>query len=104
MKFGETTGTVLRFPGAHAGTAGDSAAGPIDFHHALVAITPAAPADERAGSRPPAAFLTQLIAAKAQLPQSRERRRAEPDEAGRAYQSALAPKAYVGGRNFSRHS
>lgn len=48
-----------------------------------------APADPAAGcnalQRPSAAFLAQLIAAKRNLPQARERRRAEPHEAIAAY-------------------
>lgn len=52
----------------------------------------AAPA---ARSTPPlargdAAFLAQLIATKAQLPQTRARRRAEPEEALAAYRAAAA--------------
>jgi hypothetical protein len=38
-----------------------------------------------AGSRPQAEFLTQLIAMRAQAPQTRTRRRAEPEEAIAAY-------------------
>jgi hypothetical protein len=40
---------------------------------------------EQAGARPRADFLAQLIATLAQVPQTRVRRRAEPDEAIAAY-------------------
>jgi hypothetical protein len=44
------------------------------------------PAEDRAARlRPSAAFLAQLIAANCNLPQARERRRAEPHEAIAAY-------------------
>jgi hypothetical protein len=49
-----------------------------------------------------AAFVTQLLAVKAGLPQTRERRRADPDEAAHCYEqkmSALPPRA---GRLLSR--
>ncbi|MBI5112808.1 hypothetical protein GJ689_06485 [Rhodoplanes serenus] len=67
-------------------------------------VTPAEPAAatsralvSQAESRPPprpagrnlASFLAQLIATSRGLPQTRERRRAEPDEAGAAYRAAL---------------
>jgi hypothetical protein len=43
------------------------------------------PADRIARLRPSSAFLAQLIAANRNLPQARERRRAEPHEAIAAY-------------------
>jgi hypothetical protein len=54
---------------------------------ALVALGPASPR-RRAAPRP-AAFLAHLIAVKQQHPQTRERRRAEPAEALKAYRAAL---------------
>ena len=42
----------------------------------------------RPGGRPRADFLAQLIAVKAKLPQTRVRRRAEPEEAIAAYDGA----------------
>jgi hypothetical protein len=58
---------------------------------ALVAVSPPQPAAE--GERKPmrrnsASFLAQLIANERQLPQTRERRRAEPNEALAAYGAA----------------
>jgi hypothetical protein len=56
---------------------------------ALVALTPAAaPSEPRAYRQ--ASFLAHLIATKDQLPQTRERRRAEPNEAIMAYRAAAA--------------
>ncbi len=54
---------------------------------ALVPLTPiAGPARAGyTGGRPQAEFLTQLIATKGQAPQTRARRRAEPEEAIAAY-------------------
>jgi hypothetical protein len=62
---------------------------------ALVAIEPAvAPARPRSPTRYPAApFLAQLIATHLQAPQTRARRRAEPDEAIAAYRSVLKKPA-----------
>ena len=55
---------------------------------ALVALAPATAARELAGDYRHAAFLAHLIAMKAQAPQTRERRRAEPGEAIAAYRAA----------------
>jgi len=102
MSSDETKGKVLRFPSALARA--EIAADPIETHHALVAIEPLASDSTHAQIQRPAAFLAQLIAAKAQLPQTRERRRAEPDVAVHAYQAVLTGTPYAGGRNFSRES
>jgi len=61
----------------------------VSESRALVAVEPAAPhASPRSLTRHPAApFLAQLIATHLQVPQTRERRRAEPGEAIAAYQS-----------------
>lgn len=53
---------------------------------ALVALTPTA-AQPAAASHRPAAFLAHLIATHEQVPQLRERRRAEPAEAIAAYRA-----------------
>jgi hypothetical protein len=68
---------------------------------ALVALE--ATAERRPLSAAPAApFLTQLLAVKANLPQTRERRRAEPDEATQSYEVSMAPHAPRSGRVLSR--
>jgi hypothetical protein len=67
---------------------------------ALVPLTPAerSSLDSAPQSRPRADFLAQLIAAKVQAPQTRLRRRAEPDEAIAAYGAQNeAPAASTGG-------
>jgi hypothetical protein len=58
---------------------------------ALVAVTPVAGVtQDPVALYRPAAFLAQLIATKAQLPQTRERRRAQPGEAIAAYRATEA--------------
>ena len=61
----------------------------VSESRALVAVEPAAPhASPRTVTRHPAApFLAQLIATHLQVPQTRERRRAEPADAIAAYRS-----------------
>ena len=49
-----------------------------------------------AGSRPSAVFLAQLIATAQQAPQTRRRRRAEPNEASSIYAAVSAPAARIG--------
>jgi hypothetical protein len=48
------------------------------------------------GSRPSAAFLAQLIATAQRAPQTRQRRRAEPDEVSTIYAAVSAPAARTG--------
>ena len=50
-----------------------------------------------AGQAPPAAFLAQLIATALKAPQTRARRRAEPDNASAAYTAATAGCVHLGG-------
>jgi hypothetical protein len=78
--------SVRRRPCARHGDVAESAAP----SRALVPLTPAARSEERRNTfqRPSAAFLAQLIAASRNLPQARERRRAEPHEVIAAYASA----------------
>jgi hypothetical protein len=68
---------------------------------ALVALEPAL--ERRSSTSAPAAqFLTQLLAVKAGVPQTRDRRRAEPDEATQSYETSMAPRAPRSGRMLSR--
>ncbi len=60
---------------------------------ALVAVHPAA-APARPARRAAAPFLAQLIAVKDQHPQTRDRRRAEPQDALAAYASTAALTRY----------
>jgi hypothetical protein len=48
------------------------------------------------GSRPSAMFLAQLIAVAQQVPQTRQRRRAEPNEANSAYAAVSKRPAWIG--------
>jgi hypothetical protein len=68
----------------------DTAPAPAGESRALIAVTPAAAACEPLANYRQAAFLAHLIAAKDQLPQTRERRRAEPAEAIAAYRATAA--------------
>jgi hypothetical protein len=66
--------------------------------HALVAVDPPARTDTLLviRSRPLATFLAHLIATDQQLPQTRERRRAEPEQAIAAYAALVtAPRGRV---------
>jgi hypothetical protein len=60
---------------------------------ALVAIGPAFDAAAQPAGRARAVFLAHLIATGRQEPQTRARRRVEPDEAARAYRAGLAQPA-----------
>jgi hypothetical protein len=74
----------------------------ISLRNALVPIAVAADVDKsHAGGRPCADFIAQLIATKIQAPQTRARRRAEPNEATAAY-SALGQWPTGTGRTLSR--
>jgi hypothetical protein len=57
---------------------------------ALVALTPLLESPERATGYRSAAFLAQLVATKDQHPQTRGRRRAEPNVASAAYRATAA--------------
>jgi hypothetical protein len=64
---------------------------------ALIPLQPIAPSDTPLRTRPQAAYLAHLIATKDKLPQTRERRRAEPQDVIAAYAAAIAgPAAPVG--------
>jgi hypothetical protein len=82
------------------------AAAPASQGRALVAIATAAQVETKvettsAASRPSAVFLAHLIAVDQQAPQTRQRRRAELDEANAVYAEACAPPGRAG-RAFCR--
>ena len=87
----DTKGTVIPFPDARTKRAqeNDAVIAAIEPGHALVPVNAGAPTGSHAETRRDSAFLAHLIAAKAQAPQTRERRRAEPGEAVQAYQLSL---------------
>jgi hypothetical protein len=68
---------------------------------ALVVLEPATERRPSAAT-PDVPFLAQLLAVKAGLPQTRERRRAEPDEATHSYEVTMAPRTPRAGRVLSR--
>jgi hypothetical protein len=72
-------------------------------NHALVPVTPVNRDTDRPhqASRPDCGFIAHLIATKAQAPQTRTRRRAEPVEAISAY-SVLGQRPGAAGRILSR--
>jgi hypothetical protein len=64
---------------------------------ALIPLEPTASSDTPLRARPQAAYLAHLIATKDKLPQTRERRRAEPQDVIAAYAAAnAAPTAPAG--------
>jgi hypothetical protein len=64
---------------------------------ALVLVGPGqGTAFDPAGSRPSAVFLAQLIATAQRAPQTRQRRRAEPNEVSAIYAAVSVPAARVG--------
>jgi hypothetical protein len=69
---------------------------------ALVPVEPIAEADTPLWGRPRAAYLAHLIATKEKLPQTCERRRAEPAVAIAAYAAANAGPDAPAGRKLAR--
>ncbi len=63
-----------------------------------IACLPSAPAasTDPIRQRPSAAFLAQLIATAQQAPQTRQRRRAEPQEANAVYAAVATPATWTG--------
>ena len=69
---------------------------------ALIALEPIAPGDALLRTRPQASYLAHLIATKDKLPQTRERRRAEPQDVIAAYAAAEAGPAAPSGQTLVR--
>jgi hypothetical protein len=69
---------------------------------ALIALQPVERAEPTMRAGPQASFLAHLIATDRQLPQTRERRRAEPAEAIAAYAAASAKAPSHAGRVLFR--
>lgn len=67
---------------------------------ALIPLQPIAPSEPALRGRPQAGFLAHLIATESKLPQTRERRRAEPADAIAAYTAAGTGTAQAGRRVF----
>ena len=68
---------------------------------ALIPLQPIAPGDTPLRTRTQAAYLAHLIATKDKVPQTRERRRAEPAEAIAVYAAANAGAAAPSGIRLS---
>ena len=88
MRIGEINSGTTR-PAGLSAQASDASA-PAAESRALVAVTPVAAGSEPRANHRLATFLAHLIATKEQLPQTRERRRAEPAEALAVYRAAAA--------------
>ena len=79
------------------GAAHSAAAAPPSTAHSLVVVGyVAGRGSGSAGPRPSAVFLAQLIATAQQVPQTRQRRRAEPHCANASYAAAATPAAWIG--------
>jgi len=97
----ETSAVTAR--SSHRGPAACEADAPASEGRALIPVAAPAPGG-RSGIRtrcPLAGFLAHLIATQTQAPQTRARRRAEPEEALALYGIALIRPAKVG-RKFAR--
>jgi hypothetical protein len=69
---------------------------------ALIPLAPIEPSDMPLRTRPQAGFLAHLIATKEKLPQTRERRRAEPQDVIAVYAAAVAGPDAPSGIKLSR--
>jgi hypothetical protein len=69
---------------------------------ALIPLEPIASSDTPLRTRPQATYLAHLIATKDKLPQTRDRRRAEPQDAIAAYAAAGAEPAAPAGITLAR--
>jgi hypothetical protein len=101
---GVSGSTRVRFSTGHdPAPAGEQPADPETTSRALIPLEAVVGAREAPATsqRPCAGFLAHLIATAGQLPQTREKRRAEPEDAVAAYQST-AKGAVPGALNLSR--
>ena len=73
-----------------------------DGSRALIALEPIGSSDTPLRTRPQAGFLAHLIATREKLPQTRERRRAEPQDVIAVYAAAIAGPAAPSGTTLSR--
>jgi hypothetical protein len=90
MRLGEINQAASRQSGPAPQGAGAAPAERSATSRALVALAPAAASREAPQAYRQAPFLAHLLAVKDQHPQTRERRRAEPDEALAAYRATAA--------------
>lgn len=79
---------------AQTDTGGEARAAPTGRALAVLSASPTeTPAS---GPRPTAGFLAHLIATAQRAPQTRQRRRAEPEEARAIYTATATPAAWIG--------
>ena len=94
MRLGEINAASLRHSDAAGHQTEPDRAAPASESRALVALAPLADPSERQAGYRNASFLAHLIATKDQHPQTRERRRADPEEALAAYRATVALSAF----------
>jgi len=90
MQLSEVNASTFRQPESNARTGEPDGAPDRSESRALVSLAPLPDAPEIQTGYRNAAFLAHLIATKDQHPQTRERRRAEPNEALAAYRATAA--------------
>jgi hypothetical protein len=90
MRHGETKGVATRQVDPTPHSSEPAAIEQPATSHALVALTPTADMRTSPEAHCQAPFLAQLLAIKDQHPQTRARRRAEPNEAIAAYRATAA--------------
>jgi hypothetical protein len=74
----------------------------VSSSRALIALQPATSRETSVRTHPDARFLAHLIATDQKVPQTRERRRAEPPDAVTAYAATNAGPAALSGLRLSR--
>lgn len=94
MQISEINAATLR----HSGTTGErtdpDCPAPVSEGRALIPLAPVLDLTERQSGCRNASFLAHLIATKDQHPQTRERRRAQPEEVLAAYRATMALSAF----------
>jgi hypothetical protein len=90
MRLGEIKKVAARQSGPTPRGGEPAPTEPAVASRALVALTPAPAAHDAPEAYRQAPFLAHLLAMKDQHPQTRERRRAEPDDALAAYRATAA--------------
>jgi hypothetical protein len=90
MQLEEINASSARLPNPVDRQAEPGGTAPAEESRALVALAPIAGASERQTGHRYAPFVAHLLAVKDHHPQTRERRRAEPNEALAAYRAAIA--------------
>src|SRR5690348_6413453 len=90
MRLERINAAALRQPNPASRQSEPEGAAPANESRALVALGPVSGPSERHADHRHAPFVAHLLAVKDQHPQTRERRRAEPNEALAAYRATAA--------------